>query len=71
MGENMSRPAAHDRGAGSLRWVMPILFMARIALAVFLVMGAMVFYAAYAEAHTPHPGDTTPTEASKSIPHRA
>lgn len=33
---------------------MPILFMALIALAVFLVMGLMLFYAAYAEAHTPH-----------------
>ncbi len=33
---------------------MPILFMALIALAVFMVMGLMLFYAAYAEAHTPH-----------------
>lgn len=33
---------------------MPILFMALIALAVFLVMGGMVFYAAWAEARTPH-----------------
>jgi hypothetical protein len=32
---------------------MPILFMALIALAVFLVMGLMLFYAAYAESHTP------------------
>ena len=31
---------------------MPILFMALIALAIFLVMGGMVFYAAWAEAHT-------------------
>jgi hypothetical protein len=33
---------------------MPILIMALLALAVFLVMGLMLFYAAYAEAHTPH-----------------
>jgi hypothetical protein len=51
---------------------MPILFMALIALAVFLVMGLMVFYAAYAEAHTPHPEDAPPAEsASKPAPHRA
>ncbi len=37
---------------------MPILFMALIALAVFLVMGLMLFYAAYAEAHTPHKHQT-------------
>ncbi len=43
---------------------MPILFMALIALAVFLVMGGMVFYAAYAESHTPHPN-----ELSKPGPH--
>lgn len=36
---------------------MPILFMALLALLVFLVMGGMVFYAAYAEAHTPHKDD--------------
>jgi hypothetical protein len=36
---------------------MPILFMALIALAIFLIMGAMVFYAAYAEAHTPPEAD--------------
>ena len=36
---------------------MPILIMALIALAVFLVMGAMVFYAAWAESHTPHQED--------------
>ncbi len=36
---------------------MPILFMALIALAVFLVMGLLLFYAAYAEAHTPPPQD--------------
>jgi hypothetical protein len=32
---------------------MPILFMALIALAVFLIMGAMVLYAAYSESHMP------------------
>ena len=36
---------------------MPILFMALLALAVFLVMGGLVFYAAYAESHTPHKDD--------------
>jgi uncharacterized MAPEG superfamily protein len=50
---------------------MPILFMALIALAVFLIMGVMVFYAAYAESHTPHPDDAAPRDASKSMPHRA
>ncbi len=40
---------------------MPILFMALIALAVFLVMGLMVFYAAFAESHTPH--DEAPAAA--------
>ena len=35
---------------------MPILIMALLALGVFLVMGLMLFYAAYKEAHTPHPG---------------
>lgn len=43
---------------------MPILFMALIALAVFLVMGLMLFYAAYAEAHTPHKSQS----ASVSLP---
>ncbi len=33
---------------------MPILFLALLALFLFLVMGGMVFYAAYAESHTPH-----------------
>ncbi|MBZ5568614.1 MAG: hypothetical protein LAN64_12260 [Acidobacteriia bacterium] len=50
---------------------MPILFMALIALAVFFIMGAMVFYAAYAESYTPHKDDTAPHDASKSMPHRA
>ena len=35
---------------------MPILIMALLALGVFLVMGLMLFYAAFKEAHTPHPG---------------
>ncbi len=30
---------------------MPILFMALMALGVFVVMGLMLFYAAYAEGH--------------------
>ena len=34
---------------------MPILILALLALSVFLVMGLMLFYAAYKEAHTPHP----------------
>lgn len=34
---------------------MPILIMALLALGVFLVMGLMLFYAAYKEARTPHP----------------
>ncbi len=42
---------------------MPILFMALIALAVFLVMGVMLFYAAYAEAHTPHEKAEAPAGA--------
>ncbi len=49
---------------------MPILFMALIALGVFLVMGVMVFYAAYAEAHTPHPDQTAPPDAAQHVPHR-
>ena len=54
---------------------MPILFMALIALVVFLGMGVMLFYAAYAEAHTPDekknsgtpggaPGDNPSTKAA-------
>lgn len=33
------------------RWYMPILFMALMALGVFVAMGLMLFYAAYAEGH--------------------
>ncbi|MGI9102095.1 MAG: hypothetical protein ACR2IF_06585 [Terriglobales bacterium] len=46
---------------------MPILFMALIALAVFLVMGLMLFYAAYAESHTQHKGESSsaPVEAAQ------
>jgi hypothetical protein len=33
---------------------MPILFMALIALGVFMVMGLMLFYAAYAETKLAH-----------------
>ncbi len=53
---------------------MPILFMALIALAVFLVMGLMLFYAAYAEAHTPRddrgeaaPLPVAPTDKPKAM----
>lgn len=49
---------------------MPILFMALIALAVFLVMGGMVFYAAYAESHTPHKEKEDETPGAKAEPHR-
>ncbi len=45
---------------------MPILFMALIALAVFLVMGLMLFYAAYAEARQVHK-----QKATKEHTHRA
>ncbi len=45
---------------------MPILFMALIALAVFLVMGGMLFYAAYAESRTPHKDAAGSSEAPKS-----
>lgn len=38
---------------------MPILIMGFIALAVFLVMGLMLFYAAYAEGKTNHPNPTS------------
>ena len=34
---------------------MPILILALLALAVFLVMGLMLFYATYKEAHTRRP----------------
>ena len=44
---------------------MPILIMALLALGVFLVMGLMLFYAAYKEAHTPHPAQ----RASKTAAH--
>ncbi|HEX7408077.1 MAG TPA: hypothetical protein VF515_10575 [Candidatus Binatia bacterium] len=43
---------------------MPILIMALLALAVFLVMGLMLFYAAYAEAHTPHPNQEPASKTS-------
>ncbi len=51
---------------------MPILFMALIALGVFLAMGALVFYAAYAESRTPHPDEPARKKASPGAPpHRA
>jgi hypothetical protein len=34
---------------------MPILILALLALSVFLVMGLLLFYAAYKESHMPHP----------------
>jgi hypothetical protein len=36
---------------------MPIFFVALIALGVFLVMGLMLLYAAYAESKTAHAAD--------------
>ena len=36
---------------------MPILFMALIALGIFLAMGGLLFYAAYAEWRERHPHD--------------
>jgi hypothetical protein len=39
---------------------MPILIMALLALGVFLVMGLMLFYAAYKESH-PEPASKTAT----------
>jgi len=39
---------------------MPILIMALLALMVFGAMGLLLFYAAYKEAHTPHPGRELP-----------
>lgn len=50
-------PVTEPCSAGVQTIFMPILFMALIALAVFLVMGGMVFYAAYAESRTAHPDD--------------
>lgn len=44
---------------------MPILFMALLALLVFLVMGGLVFYAAYAESHTAHKDDAAKPAAAK------
>ena len=46
---------------------MPILFMALSALLIFLVMGFMLFYAAYAESHTPHPGDGDEKQARGAV----
>ena len=39
---------------------MPIFIMAVVALAVFLAMGLMLFYAAYKEAHVDDPGKAKP-----------
>jgi hypothetical protein len=46
---------------------MPILFMALLALLVFLVMGGLVFYAAYAESHTAHKDTAVKPTAPKAI----
>ena len=46
---------------------MPILIMALLALGMFLVMGLMLFYAAYAEAHTPHPGQKQVAKTSARL----
>lgn len=43
---------------------MPILIMALLALAVFLVMGLMLFFAAYKESRTPHPHHGHPPKTS-------
>ena len=43
---------------------MPILIMALLALAAFLGMGLLLFYAAYKEAHTPHPNSGVAAKTS-------
>jgi hypothetical protein len=43
---------------------MPILILALLALSVFLAMGLLLFYAAYKEAHTPHPNSGTAVKTS-------
>ena len=42
---------------------MPIFFMAVVALGVFLVMGLMLFYAAYVETKTEHENARKKVEA--------
>jgi TRAP-type C4-dicarboxylate transport system permease large subunit len=47
---------------------MPILFMALIALGVFMVMGLMLFYAAYAETKLAHKrNEHTPEDLHKDL----
>jgi hypothetical protein len=47
---------------------MPILFMALIALGVFMVMGLMLFYAAYAETKLAHSrNEHTPEDLHKEL----
>jgi hypothetical protein len=46
---------------------MPILFMALMALGVFVVMGLMLFYAAYAEGHE---RKLEQKAAAKSVDHK-
>lgn len=47
---------------------MPILIMALIALAVFLVMGLLLFYAAYVETKSAHQrNEHTPEDLHKEL----
>ena len=46
---------------------MPIFFMALIALGAFLVMGLMLFYAAYAETKTEHANAQKPAEIKPEL----
>jgi hypothetical protein len=52
---------------------MPIFFMALMALGVFMVMGLMLFYAAYAETKTEHelakqkPSEVKPASETQAI----
>ena len=47
---------------------MPILFMALLALLLFLAMGGLVFYAAYAEGRTAHKSEAAKPPAPRAIP---
>ncbi len=47
---------------------MPILFMALIALGVFMVMGLLLFYAAYVETKSAHArNEHTPEDLHKEL----
>ena len=52
-------------------WFMPILFMALVALTVFIVMGLMLFYAAYKESKEKHQADVEADEREKTASHVA